>query len=82
MEVVLTEEEVLHPVAVPLLIVAASVSELLQEQSDVTSFVVPSEYVAVARNDLLPLAEIVAEVGEIVNDVMVGEVCGVIVTSV
>ena len=41
--VVFVEDAVLHPVAIPLLIVAAPVSELLQEQSDVISPIVPSE---------------------------------------
>jgi hypothetical protein len=70
--VVFMKEVVLHPVAVPLFTVAASVSELLQAQSDVTSVVVPSEYVAVAINDLLPFAVMVAEAGESVRDVIVG----------
>lgn len=72
----------LHPVAVPLLTVAASVSELLQVQSDVISSMLPSEYVAVAIKDVLPFAVMVAEVGEMLMDVMVGAVCGIISTYV
>ena len=82
MVTVFVEDEVLHPVAIPLFTVATSVSELLQEHSDVTSFVVPSEYVAVAVNDVLPFAVMVAEVGESVKDVMVWALCGIILTVV